>query len=100
MSSLQRIALLTSTCALVWAQSPRIIGTDPQVIPLWDHDVPGALGNTPVDRPFLTHYPPAPPGIAAGTAIIIAPGGGYQSLALTHAGLRAAKRLSAMGISA
>ena len=99
MSSLQRIALFTSTCALVWAQSPRIIGTDPQVIPLWDHDVPGALGNTPVDRPFLTYYPPAPAGIAAGTAIIIAPGGGYQSLAVTHEGVQEANWFNAMGIA-
>jgi len=99
MRTLLRIALLTSTFALVWAQSPRIIGTEPQVIPLWDRDVPGALGNTPSDRPFLTYYPPAPAGIAAGTAIIIAPGGGYQSLAVTHEGVQEANWFNAMGIA-
>src|SRR4051794_40877282 len=100
MYRLMRILLIASTIAAVSAQSQSIIGAEPQVIPLWAGEVPGALGNSPADRPFVTYYPPAPAGIATGTAIIIAPGGGYQSLAVTHEGVQEANWFNAMGIAA
>src|SRR5438105_1452635 len=94
---------MLSCVSVAFAQTPTVIGTQSQVILLWDQGAPGALGDTPADRPFLTFYPPypaAPAGRASGTAVIIAPGGGYQSLAITHEGAQEANWFNAMGVAA
>ena len=56
----------------------------PQEIPLWENGAPGALGQADTDKPTLTIYR-APRG-NSGTAIIVAPGGGYGALATEHEG--------------
>lgn len=72
---------------------------DPQIIRLWDGDAPGALGATPADIPTLTWYP-AYGRAVSGTAVIVAPGGGYGSLALNHEGRQIANWFNAQGVSA
>jgi acetyl esterase/lipase len=52
-----------------------------------------------VVRPVLLHYP-AQRGKAVGTAMIVAPGGGFRVLMMSYEGVDIARRLSAMGIDA
>ena len=54
---------------------------------------------TDVVRPVLLHYP-AEKGKAVGTAMIVAPGGGFRALMMSYEGADIARRLSAMGIDA
>src|SRR5437870_8898952 len=55
-----------------------IMTAEPQTFPLWENGAPGALGNSESDQPTLTYYPPVYP---TGTAVVIAPGGGYVFVA-------------------
>lgn len=52
-----------------------------------------------VVRPALLHYP-AERGKAVGTAMIVAPGGGFRVLMMSYEGVDVARRLSAMGVDA
>ncbi len=52
-----------------------------------------------VVRPVLLHYP-ADKSTAIGTAMIVAPGGGFRVLMMSYEGVDIAKRLNAMGIDA
>ena len=70
----------------------------PQEILLWEHGAPGALGQADTDKPTITAYL-APRG-SSGTAVIVAPGGGYQNLAMEHEGRQEAYWFNAMGVSA
>jgi acetyl esterase/lipase len=70
----------------------------PQTIPLWDTGAPGALGQADSDIPTITVYR-APRG-SSGTAVIVAPGGGYGALAMEHEGYQEAYWFNAMGITA
>jgi acetyl esterase/lipase len=70
----------------------------PQEILLWENGAPGALGQTDADKPSLTVYR-APRG-SSGTAIVVAPGGGYANLATEHEGRQEAYWFNAMGITA
>ena len=54
---------------------------------------------TDVVRPVLLHYP-ADRAKAVGTAMIIAPGGGFRALMMSYEGVDIARRLNAMGIDA
>ena len=54
---------------------------------------------TNITIPTLTVYRPAP-GLVNGTAIIVAPGGGFQFLAITHEGTLVAQWLAAHGYTA
>ena len=54
---------------------------------------------TDVVRPVLLHYP-AEKGKAVGSAMIVAPGGGFRALMMSYEGLDIAKRLNAMGVDA
>jgi len=65
---------------------------------LWENGAPGALGQADTDKPTLTVYR-APRG-NVGTAIIVAPGGGYGALAMDHEGRQEAYWFNAMGITA
>lgn len=70
----------------------------PPVILLWPEGAPGALGDTPADKPSLTAYLPE----AAkrnGASMLIFPGGGYQHLA-EHEGKGYAEWLAANGVTA
>ncbi len=70
----------------------------PQEILLWEHGAPGALGQADTDTPTITAYR-APRG-STGTAIIVAPGGGYGALAIEHEGRQWAYWYNAMGVTA
>jgi acetyl esterase/lipase len=70
----------------------------PQEIILWEGGAPGALGKADTDIPTLTAY--RAPRVGNGTAVVIAPGGGYQSLAMEHEGRQFAYWFNAMGVTA
>ncbi len=70
----------------------------PETIPLWESGAPGALGNADEDRPTLTIFRPARQD--SGTAVIIAPGGGYVNLAINKEGWQVASWFNAMGVTA
>src|SRR6187549_367563 len=70
----------------------------PQEILLWENGAPGALGQADTDKPTITVYR-APRG-SSGTAVIVAPGGGYGALAIEHEGRQWAYWYNAMGITA
>ena len=67
-------------------------------MPLWEGAAPGALGNDDADRPTLTLY--RANGRGAGTAVIVAPGGGYGALAMNHEGRQVANWLNSVGVTA
>jgi len=70
----------------------------PQEMLLWENGAPGALGQADTDKPTITAYR-APRG-SSGTAIVVAPGGGYGALAIEHEGRQWAYWYNAMGITA
>jgi acetyl esterase/lipase len=70
----------------------------PEETPLWPAGAPGALGTEEADKPTLTVYRAARG--ANGTAVVIAPGGGYGALAMDHEGRQVAAYFNAMGITA
>lgn len=67
-------------------------------VPLWADGAPGALGKTDADVPAVSVYLPA--ANPTHTAVVVAPGGGYQHLALDHEGLQVAQWLNAHGVAA
>ncbi|HLK50144.1 MAG TPA: alpha/beta hydrolase [Bryobacteraceae bacterium] len=93
---------------LIWSLAARLAAQpaaprpnpnpEPQTIALWEGAAPGAVGDTDADRPTLTFYRAARQ--PNGTAVIVAPGGGYSALAIDHEGRYVAAWLNAMGVSA
>jgi acetyl esterase/lipase len=71
--------------------------TAPQVIPLWDRQAPGAVGDSAADKPSMTVYKAAKPN---GAAIVICPGGGYGFLADDHEGKQVAEFMNGLGVTA
>jgi len=87
----------------------------PEIIPLWPDGAPGSedwdqeeqesvlppslkvIRN--VARPTLTAYP-APPSAAAGTAVIVCPGGAFHFLCIDMEGTDVARWLNARGVAA
>jgi acetyl esterase/lipase len=65
---------------------------------LWPAGAPGAQGSTPADQPKLTAFLPATN--PTKTAVVIAPGGGYQHLAMDKEGFDVARWLNARGVAA
>jgi acetyl esterase/lipase len=80
------------------APQPPIV-QEPQTIPLWPAEAPGALGGEDRDKPTLTIYMP-PDTTGPMTAVIIAPGGGYQNLSMNKEGRAPANYLNSLGIAA
>jgi acetyl esterase/lipase len=72
---------------------------DPQTLPLWPGPAPGALGSADEDTPTITVYMP-PNTTGPMTAVIIAPGGGYQHLSMNLEGRAPANFLNALGVAA
>lgn len=68
---------------------------DPVVMPLWEGTAPGALGAEAADIPTVTYYSPRG---NSGTAVVLAPGGGYGNLALNHEGRQVANWFNAQGV--
>ena len=69
----------------------------PTPVPLWPHTVPFATGSAEIDIPTLTSYLPA--ANPTRTAVIIAPGGGYQHLSMQKEGEDVARWLNAHGVA-
>ena len=67
-------------------------------LPLWPGGAPGAQGKAEADIPAVSVYLPA--ANPTHTVIVVAPGGGYQHLALDHEGLQVAQWLNAHGVAA
>jgi acetyl esterase/lipase len=86
------------TAGVVQTTRPAPPPPSPQEILLWETGAPGALGEADTDKPTITAYR-APRG-SSGTAIIVAPGGGYGALAIEHEGRQWAYWYNAMGITA
>ena len=76
-----------------------LLAQEPKGELLWPAGAPGALGTQPADQPSLTPYV-LPKGSGAGTAIVICPGGGYQTLSMDKEGYAVAKWLNSLGVSA
>ncbi|MGP8246612.1 MAG: alpha/beta hydrolase [Bryobacteraceae bacterium] len=70
----------------------------PQPQPLWPKGAPGALGTADEDIPTLTAYLP-PAAQATGTAVIVAPGGGYAHLSMDKEGEQIARWLNSIGVA-
>jgi endo-1,4-beta-xylanase len=103
--------LLTLPLGLaLWAQA----GGEREVVLLWPEGAPGSEGKTAeeqvrrqgdnqlvsgIHRPSLTVYLP-PMYTGTGAAVVVAPGGGYRELWITHEGYRVGEWLSAHGIAA
>jgi endo-1,4-beta-xylanase len=69
-------------------------------IPLWEAgSVPGALGNGPLDAPFLTVFRPRAAADSGG-AVVIAPGGGNIMLMYGAEGLDVAEVFNDWGVTA
>jgi acetyl esterase/lipase len=66
---------------------------------LWPNGAPGAKGNDANDKPTMTIYLPAKEK-AAGSAVVIFPGGGYTHVAIDHEGHQVARWLNDLGIAA
>lgn len=66
---------------------------------LYPDGAPGAVGDTPADKPTLNLYLP-PADKANGTAVVVLPGGGYGGLADSHEGKDPAEYLNKQGIAA
>ena len=105
------LALLWAPVAFAQTQSP----SPPAEIPLYPGVAPGSEKwdweeksvtrpngmpiVTDVVRPVLLYYP-AEKGKAVGTAMIVAPGGGFQALMMSYEGADIARKLNAMGVDA
>jgi acetyl esterase/lipase len=72
--------------------------TEGMAIPLWVNGAPGALGQDDTDIPTMAFYRAAQR--PNGTAVIIAPGGGYSGLSMSYEGRQEANWFNAMGVSA
>jgi acetyl esterase/lipase len=67
-------------------------------MPLWPNGAPGAVGDADDDKPTITAYIPA--ANPTKTAVVIAPGGGYQHLSMVREGSDVAAWLNARGVAA
>jgi acetyl esterase/lipase len=99
--------------ALTWAST--INAQAPSEIPLYPGAAPGSEKwdweeksvtrpnglpiVTDVVKPVLIHYP-AEKGKAVGSAMVVAPGGGFRALMMSYEGTDIARRLNAMGVDA
>ena len=109
-----RTPMLFLAAALIFSQSTTARADDqPLVLPLYPAAVPGEGGAIPaetikgaqghrqissVSLPSLTVYLP-PKEKNTGAAIVIAPGGGYNILAIDHEGYDVAKWLNSIGVA-
>jgi acetyl esterase/lipase len=70
----------------------------PAAMLLWPNGAPGAVGSADDDQPTITAYIPA--SNPTKTAVIVAPGGGYQHLSMVKEGSDVAAWLNARGVAA
>jgi acetyl esterase/lipase len=89
--------LAISLCHAQQRQPP--ILQEPQTIPLWPGQAPGALGDGDLDKPTITIYMP-PNTTGPMTAVIIAPGGSYRALSMNLEGRAPANFFNSFGVAA
>jgi acetyl esterase/lipase len=110
---LQVAAIAIASASAAYAQAPG--PASPPEIPLYPGAAPGSEKwdweeksvtrpnglpiVTDVVRPPLLHYP-AEKGKAVGTAMVVAPDGGFRALMMSYEGADIARRLNAMGVDA
>ncbi len=99
---MKRWIVFLAVASVALAQAPPkpnpVYTLEGETIPLWQGRAPGALGDEDADRPTLTYFAAARQ--TSGTAVIVAPGGGYTNLAINHEGRQLANYFNAMGVSA
>ena len=110
MTTLRLVLCALATAANALAQLP----APAREIPLYPGVAPGSenwhyeerAAGTPdkpqaqnIVRPVLLYYP-ADKATAVGTAMIVAPGGGFRTLMMSYEGVDVAKRMNEMGIDA
>src|SRR5215467_3594294 len=108
--NLPSILMLAGLSVAGWSQ----LATAAREIPLYPGVAPGSenwnypekAAGTPdrpqaqnIVRPVLLYYP-AEKSRAVGTAMIVAPGGGFRTLMMSYEGVDVAKRLNQMGVDA
>lgn len=104
------VFLFCGSTVAAWAQ----LAPAAREIPLYPGTAPGSekwnypekVAGTPdrpqaqnIVRPVLLHYP-AEKAAAVGTAMIVAPGGGFRTLMMSYEGVDVARRLNQMGVDA
>jgi acetyl esterase/lipase len=105
---MRRAAVLTGVLLMVSignAQAPVAtpatapVPDDGKIMLLWPAGAPGAVGDADDDKPTMTAYLPTVPNPTK-TAVIVAPGGGYQHLSMVKEGSDVAHWLNAHGVAA
>ncbi|MDE1175997.1 MAG: alpha/beta hydrolase [Edaphobacter sp.] len=82
------------------AQQPALsTSAPPEPIMLWPTGAPGALGTEDTDKPALFVFLPTVPNPTK-TGVVVAPGGGYQHLAMEKEGFAVARWLNQHGVAA
>jgi acetyl esterase/lipase len=66
---------------------------------LWPAGAPGALGSADTDKPAIYVFLPSVPNPTK-TGVVVAPGGGYQHLAMEKEGFAVARWLNQQGVAA
>lgn len=105
---------ITATIASILFASTLAVAAEPQIVYLWPNGAPGSEGKTGeekvvvqaagdhvisnVHKPSITVYLPTKE-TATGAAIVIAPGGGHNSLWVDHEGFNMAKFLQDHGVA-
>jgi acetyl esterase/lipase len=95
-------ALATVAFAQQQPVSPAQVPAPPAgttTILLWPTGAPGAQGEEEIDKPTLTIFLPSGPN-ATKTGVVVAPGGGYQHLAMEKEGYAVARWLNERGVAA
>ena len=90
------VPLFVAACGVMIAQAA--LAAEPKTELLWPGGAPGAKGDKPADKPTLTICLPDGDR-AAGSAVVICPGGGYAVLAAGHEGRDIARWLNGMGVA-
>jgi acetyl esterase/lipase len=91
-----RMSVLVAVGGLVVPQTA--LAGEPKRELLWPDGAPGAKGDQPADKPTLTICLPDRDR-AAGSAVVICPGGGYGFLAVGHEGRDIATWLNGLGVA-
>ena len=90
------VPLFVAACGVMIARAA--LAAEPKTELLWPDGAPGAKGDKPADKPTLTICLPDGDR-AAGSAVVICPGGGYAVLAAGHEGRDIARWLNGMGVA-
>jgi acetyl esterase/lipase len=105
-----RVKLFSPALAFVLLTAP-VFAVDPLTLKLWPEGAPGQMSIKPaapgqqpnpnvvtnITDPTLTIYQPEKPN---GTAVIVAPGGGYRFLSIKHEGTAVCEWLNSIGVTA